>query len=67
MPQRSLYRVGATEYCVLLVLNDALRQTWRNNNGEALELSWRRALIPWLEPVAIPRTGVLLMKSRSTL
>lgn len=40
---------------VLLVLDNTLRQTWRNNNGEALELSWRRALIPWLEPVAIPR------------
>jgi acyl-coenzyme A synthetase/AMP-(fatty) acid ligase len=48
-------RGGRQSIGVLLVLDDALRQTWRNNNGEALELSWRRALIPWLEPVAIPR------------
>lgn len=40
---------------VLLVLDDALRRVWDETHGRALELSWRRALLPWLEPVAIPR------------
>lgn len=48
-------RGGRQSIGVLLVLDNALHQAWRNNDGEALELSWRRALIPWLEPVAIPR------------
>lgn len=48
-------RGGRQSIGVLLVLDDALNQAWRNNDGEALELSWRRALLPWLEPVAIPR------------
>lgn len=50
-----LSRGGRQGIGVLLVLNDALGQTWRQKTGKALELSWRRALLPWLEPVAIPR------------
>lgn len=40
---------------VLLVLEDDARQRWQNGGGKALERAWRRALRPWLEPVAVPR------------
>lgn len=50
-----LSRGGRQGIGVLLVLDDALGQTWQHKQGKALELSWRRALLPWLEPVAIPR------------
>ncbi|KFB99309.1 acyl-CoA synthetase/AMP-(fatty) acid ligase [Trabulsiella guamensis ATCC 49490] len=48
-------RGGRQGIGVLLVLDDPLRQTWRETHSKSLELSWRRALLPWLEPVAIPR------------
>ncbi|ACY83678.1 hypothetical protein ETAE_0833 [Edwardsiella piscicida] len=48
-------RGGRQGIGVLLVLDDALRQRWQETHGKALALSWRRALLPWLEPVAIPR------------
>lgn len=50
-----LSRGGRQGVGVLLVLDESLRQTWQEKQGKALELSWRRALLPWLEPVAIPR------------
>jgi len=40
---------------VVLVLEDALLRSWQTGRGRALELSWRQALLPWLEPVAVPR------------
>ncbi|WP_333853154.1 AMP-dependent synthetase [Leclercia sp.] len=39
----------------LLVLSDAGRQQLRQRGSKAQILAWRRALRPWLEPVAIPR------------
>ncbi|WP_436893736.1 AMP-dependent synthetase [Siccibacter turicensis] len=50
-----VYRNGRQGIGVLLVLDEKTRCTWQQHNGKAVELSWRRALIPWLEPVAIPR------------
>ena len=50
-----LSRGGRQGIGVLLVLDDVLGEAWRHKTGKALELSWRRALLPWLEPVAIPR------------
>ena len=40
---------------VLLVLDDDARQRWQHQGKKAQEFAWRRALRPWLEPVAIPR------------
>ncbi|EAU0260556.1 AMP-dependent synthetase, partial [Salmonella enterica] len=48
-------RGGRQGIGVLLVLDDALHHRWQETHSKALELSWRRALLPWLEPVAIPR------------
>ncbi len=39
----------------LLVLEDDLHHEWQQCGGKSLEFSWRRSLLPWLEPVAIPR------------
>lgn len=50
-----LTRGGRQCVGVLLVLNDDARQRWQNGGAKALELAWRRALRPWLEPVAVPR------------
>lgn len=50
-----LSRGGRQGIGVLLVLDDNLGDAWRQKTGKELELSWRRALLPWLEPVAIPR------------
>lgn len=44
-------RGGRQGIGVLLVLSDAARQ----RGSKAQILAWRRALRPWLEPVAIPR------------
>jgi acyl-coenzyme A synthetase/AMP-(fatty) acid ligase len=41
---------------VLVVLDDTSYQMWRDGNGKAMEMAWRRALASWLEPVAIPRS-----------
>lgn len=48
-------RHGRQSVGVLLVLDDDTRQRWQNGEGKALEQAWRRALRPWLEPVAVPR------------
>ncbi|WP_428944151.1 AMP-binding protein [Pantoea sp. FN060301] len=40
---------------VVLVLDDETRQCWLRGGGKAQELTWRRALQTWLEPVAVPR------------
>lgn len=47
-------RKGRQSIGVLLVLDAATREKWQHNGG-AVELSWRHALRPWLEPVAVPR------------
>lgn len=48
--QRGRQGVGA-----LLVLDKAAHQQWQHSRGQTQELSWRRALLPFLEPVAVPR------------
>jgi Acyl-coenzyme A synthetases/AMP-(fatty) acid ligases len=48
-------RGGRQSMGALLVLDDALRQQWKNRHDKTLERAWRQALRPWLEPVAIPR------------
>ncbi|MCW1974578.1 UNVERIFIED_ORG: acyl-coenzyme A synthetase/AMP-(fatty) acid ligase [Pantoea agglomerans] len=48
-------RRGRQSIGVLLVLDDAARQRWQEHGGKQQELAWRRALLPWLEPVAVPR------------
>ncbi|MGP3590605.1 hypothetical protein [Vagococcus sp. WN89Y] len=48
-------RGGRQGIGVLLVLDDETRKKWQHSGSKAMELAWRRALIPWLEPVAIPR------------
>ncbi|MER1295674.1 AMP-binding protein [Enterobacter hormaechei] len=47
-------RGGRQGIGVLLVLNEAVRQQ-HEQSKKAQELAWRRALRPWLEPVAVPR------------
>lgn len=48
-------RGGRLGIGVLLVLDDKARQLWHQCGGKAQELTWRRSLLPWLEPVAVPR------------
>ena len=48
-------RDGRQTIGVLLVLNDAARQQLCQRGRNAQILAWRRALQPWLEPVALPR------------
>lgn len=48
-------RGGRQGIGVLLVLDDDARQRWHQQGKKAQEFAWRRALLPWLEPVAIPR------------
>jgi len=48
-------RGGRLGIGVLLVLDDKARQLWHQCGGKAQELAWRRSLLPWLEPVAVPR------------
>ncbi|UDJ82792.1 AMP-binding protein [Kosakonia oryzae] len=48
-------RGGRQGVGVLLVLEEEARRQWLNCDSKAMELAWRRALIPWLEPVAVPR------------
>lgn len=48
-------RGGRQGIGVLLVLDAAARQRWHQQDKKAQEFAWRRALLPWLEPVAIPR------------
>jgi acyl-coenzyme A synthetase/AMP-(fatty) acid ligase len=48
-------RRGRQGIGVLLVLEEAARRQWQHSGGKAQELMWRRSLLPWLEPVAVPR------------
>mgnify|MGYP000856094690 FL=1 len=48
-------RGGRQGIGVLLVLDDAARQQLKQRGHKAQEFAWRRALLPWLEAVAIPR------------
>ncbi|MBW9461327.1 acyl-CoA synthetase [Kluyvera sp. EC_51] len=48
-------RAGRQAVGVLLVLDSEARQRWQSGSHNSQILSWRRALQPWLEPVAIPR------------
>lgn len=48
-------RGGRQGIGVLLVLDEAVRQRWHLQDKKAQEFAWRRALLPWLEPVAVPR------------
>jgi len=50
-----VFRGGRQGIGVLLVLEEETRSQWQASDSKALELAWRRALIPWLEPVAVPR------------
>lgn len=48
-------RHGRQAIGALLVLDAAARQHWQREPSKQPELAWRRALQPWLEPVAVPR------------
>lgn len=48
-------RGGRQGIGVLLVLSDEARRRWQQQGSKRQEFAWRRALLPWLEPVAIPR------------
>ena len=37
------------------ILDEAVRQRGYMQDKKAQEFAWRRALLPWLEPVAVPR------------
>lgn len=50
-----LIRNGHQAIGVVVVPNKEARQIWQCSGGKTLELSWRKALLPWLEPVAVPR------------
>ncbi len=39
----------------LLVLDERARQQWQQSGNAAQELAWRRALLPRMEPVTVPR------------
>lgn len=51
----ALTRAGRQCVGVVVVLDETRDRAWQNGNRKALEKAWRRALMPWLEPVAIPR------------
>jgi len=48
-------RHGRQGIGVLVVVDEATRARMTTAAGRQQELAWRKALIPWLEPVAIPR------------
>lgn len=48
-------RYGRQAIGVAVVLDERTRLRWQEKQGQPLEIIWRKALIPWLEPVAIPR------------
>ncbi|OAT77694.1 AMP-dependent synthetase [Mangrovibacter phragmitis] len=50
-----LSRGGRQGIGALLVLDEAHYALWCTSNKKTLEFAWRQALLPWLEPVAIPR------------
>lgn len=48
-------RGGRQGIGVALVLTEQARQQWQESGGKAQEQAWRRALMPVLESVAVPR------------
>ena len=48
-------RGGRQGIGALVVLDEAVRQRGYMQDKKAQEFAWRRALLPWLEPVAVPR------------
>ncbi|MCU6667358.1 AMP-binding protein [Enterobacteriaceae bacterium H4N4] len=48
-------RNGRQGIGALLVLNDAAREQLKQRGNKAQLQAWRRALRPWLDPVAVPR------------
>ncbi|HHA1258654.1 TPA: AMP-binding protein [Enterobacter asburiae] len=48
-------RGGRQGIGALLVLDEAVHQRSYMHDKKAQEFAWRRALLPWLEPVAVPR------------
>lgn len=50
-----VFRGSRQRIGVLLVLEEETRQEWEQSGGKALEATWRRSLLSWLEPVAVPR------------
>ncbi|MEJ5073711.1 AMP-binding protein [Enterobacter ludwigii] len=48
-------RGGRQGIGVVLVLTQSAREQWQTTGGKAQELAWRHALLPWLEPVSVPR------------
>lgn len=48
-------RGGRQGIGALLVLSEDARRRWQQQGKKAQEFAWRRALLPWLEPVAVPR------------
>lgn len=48
-------RGGRQGIGALLVLDETARQRGYVQDKKAQEFAWRRALLPWLEPVAVPR------------
>lgn len=48
-------RGGRQGIGAVLVLSESAHQHWQTHGGKAQEQAWRRALLPWLESVAVPR------------
>ena len=48
-------RGGRQGIGVVLVLSESARQRWQESGGKEQEQNWRQALLPLLEPVAVPR------------
>lgn len=48
-------RSGRQAIGAVLTLSGQARQQWLEKGESAQELVWRKALAPWLEPVAVPR------------
>ncbi|MGL4861033.1 MAG: AMP-dependent synthetase, partial [Enterobacteriaceae bacterium] len=48
-------RHGRQGIGALLVLTEEARKEWQQKGKKRLEFAWRSALLPWLEPVAVPR------------
>lgn len=51
----SVTHAGRQSIGALLVLDEHTRQQWQQSGGTAQELAWRRALLPQMEPVTVPR------------
>ncbi|EMH4164591.1 acyl-CoA synthetase [Pluralibacter gergoviae] len=51
----ALSRHGRQGIGAVLTLNPQARQQWLGASEGARDLAWRRALQPWLDPLAVPR------------